>query len=109
MTFGYYDGPKPDRRHGDYVFNGSNLAKAGLFHVAALNYHELVPGHHLHLALQGDNLALPALRKAAYPTAFTNTPPRSQAKSACIPIRPNASDAWSARLFLPAAWLSTPA
>jgi uncharacterized protein (DUF885 family) len=71
MTFGYYDGPKPDRRHGDYVFNGSNLAKAGLFHVAALNYHELVPGHHLHLALQGDNLALPALRKAAYPTAFT--------------------------------------
>jgi uncharacterized protein (DUF885 family) len=71
MTFGYYDGPKPGRRHGDYVFNGHNLAKAGLFHVAALNYHELVPGHHLHLALQGDNLALPALRKAAYPTAFT--------------------------------------
>lgn len=71
MTFGYYDGPKSDRRHGDYVFNGRNLAKAGLFHVAALNYHELVPGHHLHLALQGDNLALPALRKAAYPTAFT--------------------------------------
>jgi uncharacterized protein (DUF885 family) len=71
MTFGYYDGPKPDRRHGDYVFNGHNLAKAGLFHVAALNYHELVPGHHLHLALQGENLALPALRKAAYPTAFT--------------------------------------
>lgn len=71
MTFGYYDGPKPNRRHGDYVFNGHNLAKAGLFHVAALNYHELVPGHHLHLALQSDNLALPALRKAAYPTAFT--------------------------------------
>jgi uncharacterized protein (DUF885 family) len=71
MTFGYYDGPKPDKRHGDYVFNGRNLAKSGLFNLAALTYHELVPGHHLHLALQGDNLALPALRKAAYPTAFT--------------------------------------
>ncbi len=71
MTFGFYDGPRPDKRHGDYVFNGRNLSKAGLFHLAALNYHELVPGHHLHLALQGDNLALPALRGAAFPTAFT--------------------------------------
>lgn len=71
MTFGYYDAPTPSRRHGDYVFNARNLAQSGLYHLASLTYHELVPGHHLHLALQGENQALPAIRKSYLPTAYT--------------------------------------
>lgn len=70
-TFGYYDGPTPEKPHGDYVFNGRNLAQSSLIAVGALNYHELVPGHHSHLALQRENMALPVLRKDSYPTAYT--------------------------------------
>jgi uncharacterized protein (DUF885 family) len=70
MTFGYYDPSTREHPHGDYVFNARNLAKAGLFNLAALNYHELAPGHHLHLALQTENESLPWLRSHTYPTAY---------------------------------------
>lgn len=71
MTFGYYDGPRPDRPHGDYVFNAANLGRSSLVTLGALTFHELIPGHHLHLALQRENMALPLLRRDSLPTAYT--------------------------------------
>jgi len=58
MTFGFYD-----RAQGIYRFNADNLARNALFTVAALTYHELIPGHHLHLASQRENEALHPLRQ----------------------------------------------
>ena len=71
MTFGYYSPPQPDREMGLYFFNGANLSKTSLPMVAALNYHELVPGHHLHLALQHERTDLHPLRQHSAATAFT--------------------------------------
>jgi uncharacterized protein (DUF885 family) len=70
MTFGYYDAPRPDRNSGLYLFNSANLSDQPLLHVAALNYHELVPGHHLHLATQHENTALHPLRTHAFVNAY---------------------------------------
>ena len=70
MTFGYYDAPRPDRNAGLYLFNSANLSRQPLHNVAALNYHELVPGHHLHLATQRENVALHPFRSHSFVNAF---------------------------------------
>lgn len=70
MTFGYYDAPRPDRNSGLYLFNSANLSRQPLLNVAALNYHELVPGHHLHLATQHENTALHPFRTHAFVNAY---------------------------------------
>lgn len=70
MTFGYYDMPRKGKPSGDYVFNGANLIKTQLSNVAALNYHELVPGHHLHLTVQQSNDAVHPLHNDAFFNAF---------------------------------------
>jgi uncharacterized protein (DUF885 family) len=70
LTFGYYAPPTPDHPRGDYVFNAHNLAASGLHNLGALTYHELVPGHHLHLALQEENAALSSIRRFMMPTAY---------------------------------------
>src|SRR3546814_4389112 len=48
MTFGYYSMPSPHQPDGRYLFNAVNLSQAPLLNIGALNYHELVPGHHFH-------------------------------------------------------------
>ena len=70
MTFGYYEPPGPANPSGAYVFNAANLSRSNLSTIASLSYHELVPGHHLHLALQYENQALPAFRQWCMPTAY---------------------------------------
>jgi uncharacterized protein (DUF885 family) len=70
MTFGYYDAPRADRSSGQYLFNSANLSRQPLHNVAALNYHELVPGHHLHLATQRENPALHPFRTHAFVNAY---------------------------------------
>ena len=70
MTFGYYDSPGPGHPAGRYLFNAANLAGAPLNNIAALNYHELVPGHHFHLASQRENEALHPVRANAFFNAF---------------------------------------
>jgi uncharacterized protein (DUF885 family) len=42
--------------------NAGNLTRQSLFNIGALTYHELVPGHHLHLATQSENEVLHPLR-----------------------------------------------
>lgn len=71
MTFGYYSPPQPDRDLGLYLFNGANLSQTSLPMIAALNYHELMPGHHLHLALQHEAVDLHPLRRFSAVTAFS--------------------------------------
>ena len=70
MTFGYYDAPGPAQPAGRYLFNAANLAGGPLANIASLNYHELVPGHHLHLASQRENEALHPIRANALFNAF---------------------------------------
>ena len=71
MTYGYYDGPKPLQPKGYYYYNGSNLESRSLLNAPALIYHELVPGHHFQINLQRENSSLPAFRREAAQTAFT--------------------------------------
>jgi len=70
MTFGFYDPPKPGQPQGLYRFNAQNLAGAPLANVAALNFHELVPGHHFHIASQRENASLHPLRQHSFVNAF---------------------------------------
>ncbi len=69
MTYGYYHAspgpPEPAR----YLFNSRNLMRAPLINIPALVFHELVPGHHVHLAGQNE-AALPDVRKHAAFNAF---------------------------------------
>ncbi|MGH9841633.1 MAG: DUF885 domain-containing protein [Blastocatellia bacterium] len=71
MTFGYYQRPRPGAPTGTYYFNGSKLEERSLLHAEGMIYHELVPGHHFHIASQSENDRLHPVRKNFYPTAFT--------------------------------------
>lgn len=70
MTFGYYDAPRPGRPKGLYLFNSRNLTQQGLFNVGALTYHELVPGHHLHLCTQNESEALHPFHRFSFVNAY---------------------------------------
>jgi uncharacterized protein (DUF885 family) len=70
MTFGYYDAPSPSRDTGLYLFNARNLEGNAMANIAALNYHELVPGHHFHLASQRENETLHPIRAHSFVNAF---------------------------------------
>ena len=70
MTFGYYQTPMAKGAPGLYLFNAANLTQACLANIATLTYHELVPGHHLHLSSQTQNEDLAPLRKFSFFNAF---------------------------------------
>jgi uncharacterized protein (DUF885 family) len=70
MTFGYYDPPRPDRPTGLYRFNAKNLTHQALFNIGALTYHELVPGHHLHLCTQRESGSLHSLHRFSLVNAY---------------------------------------
>lgn len=70
VTFGYYQEPQPHEPRGLFMYNGSNLAERSLIGSASLIYHELVPGHHLHLSTQRNNGELHPLRRFASINAY---------------------------------------
>lgn len=70
MTFGFYQPPTSDAPAGKYFFNTDNLRRTSLAKIASLNYHELVPGHHFHMATQRENESLHPLRGYANINAF---------------------------------------
>jgi len=70
MTFGYYGAPSAAEPTGRYYFNAGNLSQQSLANVAALTYHELVPGHHFHFASQQENEGLHPLRRVSAVNAF---------------------------------------
>jgi uncharacterized protein (DUF885 family) len=65
MSYGYYDPPPVPGKAGIYRYNGSNLDTRMQLNAAPLIFHELVPGHHFHLARQAENDSLPVLRRHA--------------------------------------------
>lgn len=65
MSYGYYEPPTEDRPVGLYRYNGSGLDSRSQLQAANLIYHELVPGHHFHLACQSENEDLPFIWREA--------------------------------------------
>lgn len=70
MTWGYYQPPSGAERRGLYYYNGSRLDSQAVVGAASLVFHELVPGHHLHLTLQSENDNLPPFRKRSLVNAY---------------------------------------
>ncbi len=71
MTYGYYNPPTAADPVGYYNYNGANLENKSLLWSANLIYHELLPGHHFHLATQGENESLHALRRNYSVASYT--------------------------------------
>ncbi len=70
MTYGYYQPPTPANPMGLYNYNASQLENRSLLTAAHLMYHELVPGHHFHLALQQENTSAHPVRQFLLYGAF---------------------------------------
>lgn len=70
MTFGYYDVPRPACPTGRYLFNSRNLTQQALITIGALTYHELMPGHHLHLCTQSESESLHPLHRFSFVNAY---------------------------------------
>ncbi len=56
---------------GGYMVNTSHLDQRGLYELPSLTLHEAVPGHHLQIALSQELEDVPAFRRDADMTAFT--------------------------------------
>ena len=56
---------------GGYMVNTSHLDQRGLYELPSLTLHEAVPGHHLQIALSQELGDVPAFRRDADMTAFT--------------------------------------
>ena len=63
LTFGLYQPPSPTEPVGNYRYNGSKLESRPLIWAAALIYHELIPGHHFHIALQREREGISEFRR----------------------------------------------
>jgi uncharacterized protein (DUF885 family) len=70
MTFGVYSIPKEPDYVGRFMFNTKNMLEAPLMTLASLTYHELIPGHHTHLASQSANEELHPVRQVTIFNAF---------------------------------------
>jgi uncharacterized protein (DUF885 family) len=70
MSFGYYEPPNQQSPIGRYRYNGSGLDTRSQINAAALIMHELVPGHHFHLARQSEDTSLHLLRGQLPPMAL---------------------------------------
>jgi uncharacterized protein (DUF885 family) len=70
MTYGYYQEPTAWHPDGVYYFNGSNLSERTLATAPSLIFHELIPGHHFHIASQKENQLLHPLRQSLLFNAF---------------------------------------
>ena len=73
MTFGFYQPPNAASPRGNYRYNGSKLESRPMVWTGPLIFHELVPGHHFHIALQRESEASTELRKLSslFYAAFT--------------------------------------
>lgn len=67
----YFSGSPAQGIAGGYMVNTSHLDQRPLYEFAALTAHESVPGHHLQIALGQELDGVPAFRRNAGVTAFT--------------------------------------
>lgn len=70
MTWGYYQPPTSYEPRGLYFYNGSRLNSQAVIGAASLTFHELVPGHHLHVSAQLVNENLLPIRRYALINAY---------------------------------------
>ena len=71
MTFGHYRPPMHDGDKGIYYYSGFDLENRLQMNAAPLILHELLPGHHFHIARQAELTELPKIRREIIPfTAF---------------------------------------
>jgi uncharacterized protein (DUF885 family) len=66
MTFGYYEPPRTAGGDGTYHFSGNGIPDRLQMNAAPLIFHELVPGHHVHITRQQENEALPEIRRRGF-------------------------------------------
>ena len=67
----YFSGSPAQGVAGGYMVNTSHLDQRPLYELPALTLHEAVPGHHLQIALSQELQGVPAFRRNAGVTAFT--------------------------------------
>lgn len=68
----FYESPAPDgSRPGIYYANLYDMAAMPSYQMAALAYHEGIPGHHMQLAIQQELTGIPKFRKFGGYTAHT--------------------------------------
>ena len=70
ITYGYYQPPVSPEGTGYFRFNGCCLDERPALWTAGLIYHELMPGHHLQVALNQQNEALSRFRRGIIESAF---------------------------------------
>lgn len=66
MTFGYYEAPHSPGADGVYIYSGNGIPDRLQLNAAPLIFHELVPGHHVHITRQSENHELPAIRRQTF-------------------------------------------
>lgn len=66
----YYAAPNDGSRPAVYYLNTHKLDSRPLYNLAALTFHEAVPGHHLQMALAAEQKELPIFRRHLRNTAF---------------------------------------
>jgi uncharacterized protein (DUF885 family) len=71
LTYGYYSRPTPLEPMGYYNYNGSKLDERSQIGAQHLIYHELIPGHHFHIATQQENSERHPIRKFITFGSFT--------------------------------------
>jgi len=69
-TAGRYAGSGDPKRPSNYWVNTSLLDQRPMWALPALTLHEAVPGHHLQIALAGEQAEQPEFRRNAYISAF---------------------------------------
>ena len=67
----YFSGSPVQGVAGGYMVNTAKLDQRPLYELPALTLHEAVPGHHLQIALSQELQGVPAFRRNAGVTAFT--------------------------------------
>jgi len=72
MTFGYYEPPPTPGADGIYHYSGNGIPERMQLNAAPLIFHELVPGHHVAIARQSENDALPDLRRRTFSLSAFN-------------------------------------
>ena len=67
----YFEGSPKQGLAGGHMVNTSHLDQRPLYEIPSLSAHEAVPGHHLQIALGQEAEGVPAFRRNAGVTAFT--------------------------------------
>lgn len=71
QTIAFYNSPTPDGSRPGYVFyNLAAMSTLPKWQMAALAFHEGIPGHHMQIAIAQETKAIPEFRKHSFFTAY---------------------------------------